>query len=117
MALHTTTMATPNYLLIAIQKSEVCKEADELATVCSEVVMGDADMNQIKQDFSDLIISASENVSSVTINNILPNTTGAHDERIEEINLYLKSKCRDTGARFVDNDQNFLFRDGSCDKK
>ena len=27
----------------------------------------------------------------------------------------IKGKCRDTGARFVYNDHNFLFRDGSCD--
>ena len=77
--------------------------------------MGDADMTQEKQDSSDLITSASENVSSVTISSVLPDTTGACNERIKEINNFLKDKCRDTGARFVDNDQNFLFRDGSCD--
>ena len=38
-----------------------------------------------------------------------------HDERVKEINNFLKDKCRDTGAQFLDNDQNFLFRDGSCD--
>ena len=70
---------------------------------------------QVKQDFSDLITSASENVSSVTISSVLPDTTGARDERIKEIKKFLKNKSRDTGARFVDNDQNFLFRDGSCD--
>ena len=48
----------------------MCKEADELTIVCIEVIMGDADMNQVKQDFSDLISSASENVSSVTLNNV-----------------------------------------------
>ena len=63
----------------------MCKEDDELTIICNEVVMSDADMNQVKHDFSDLIISASENVSSVTISNVLPDTTGAHDERIEEI--------------------------------
>ena len=75
----------------------------------------------MKQDFSD---SASEKVSSVTISSVtissvtissvLPDTTGAHDERVTAINNFLKDKCRDTGARFVDNDQNVLFRDGSC---
>ena len=42
--------------------------------------MSDADTNQVKQDFSDLITSASENVSSVMISNVLPDTTGAHDD-------------------------------------
>ena len=115
VALHTTSRATPKDLQIAVQWSEMCKEADELTIVCSEVVMGDADMTQVKQDFSDLITSVSENVSSVTISSVLPDTTGEHDERIKEINNFLKDKCRDTGVRFVDNDHNFLFRNGSCD--
>ena len=72
-------------------------------------------MTQVKQDFSDLITSAPENVSSVTISSVLPDTTGTRDDRIKEINNFLKDKCSDTGARFVDNDNNFLFRDGSCD--
>ena len=114
VALHTTSRATPKDLQIAVQWSEVCKDADELPIVCSEVVMGDADMTLVKQDFSDLITSASEKVSSVTISSVLPDTTGAHDERVKEINNFLKDKCRDMGARFVDN-ENFLYRDGSCD--
>ena len=63
MALHATSRATPNDLLIAVQWSEVCKEADELTIVCSEVAMSDADMTQVTHDFSDLITSAPENVS------------------------------------------------------
>ena len=42
VALYTTSRATPKDLLIAVQWSEVCKEADELTIICSEVVMGDA---------------------------------------------------------------------------
>ena len=85
VALHTTSRATPTYLLIAIQRSEVCKEDDELTIVCIEVVMSDADMNQVKQYFSELSSSASENVSSVTISSVLPDTTGARDGSIKEI--------------------------------
>ena len=47
IALHTTTRAAPKYLLIATQ-----------TIVCNEVVMGEADMNQVKHNFSDLIISS-----------------------------------------------------------
>ena len=78
MALHTTSRATPKDLQIAVQQSEVCKDskaADKLTIVCSEVVMGDADMTQVKQDFSDPITSASETVSSVTISSVLPGAT------------------------------------------
>ena len=113
--LYTTSRATPKDLLIAVQWSEVCKEADEITIVCREIVMGDADMTQVKQDFSDLITSASENVSNVRISSVLPDTTGTRGERINEINNFLKDKCRYTGARLVDNGQNFLFHDGSCD--
>ena len=77
--------------------------------------MSDADMTQVKQDFSDLITSVSENVSSVTISSVLPDTIGARDGSIKEIKNILKDKCRDSGARLVDNDQNYLFRDVSCD--
>ena len=115
VALHTTSRATPKDLLIVVQWTEVCKEADELTIVCSEVVTGDGDMTQVKQDFSDLITSASENVSRVTIRTVLLDTTRARYEMIKEINNFLKDTFRDTGARFVDNDHNLLFRDGSCD--
>ena len=74
MALHTTTRATPKDLLVATQRCEVCKEADELTIVCSEVVLGDANMTQVKQDFSDVVTSASENVSSVSISRVLLDT-------------------------------------------
>ena len=55
VALHATSRATPKDLLIA----EVCKEADEFTIVCSEVVMGDADMTHVKHDISELLTSAS----------------------------------------------------------
>ena len=124
VALHTTSSATPKDLLIAGKWNEACKEADEVTIVCSEVVVGDADMTQMKQDFSDLISvhrrctttsSSCIDVSSVTISSVLPDATGTRDERIKESKTFLKDKGRDTVARFVDNDHNFLFRDGSCD--
>ena len=77
----------------------MCKEADQLTIVCIEVVTGDADMTQLKQDFSDLITSASENIRNVTISSVLPDATGTRDERIKGITNFLKDKCRDTGAR------------------
>ena len=43
--------------------------------------MGDADMTQVKQDFSDLITNASENINNVTISSVLPDTTGARDKK------------------------------------
>ena len=92
----------------------MCKEADEVTIVCSEVVICDAVMTQVKQDFSDLITSAPD-VSIMTTSSVLPDTTGTHGERIKEINNFLKNNCRDMGVRFVDIVQNVLFPDVSCD--
>ena len=38
----------------------------------------------------------------MTISSVLPSTAGAQDDRIQETNNYIRNKCRDTGARFVD---------------
>ncbi len=51
----------------------------------------------------------------MTISSVLPSTAGTQDDTIKDINNFLRDKCRDTGARFVDNDQHVLFRDGSSD--
>ena len=115
MELHKTSNATPKDLLVAVQWSDVCKNADELTIVYGDGITEDANMEEVKQDFSDLITSATEAVKQVTISCVLPSTAGTQDDKIQEINNFLKTKCRDTGARFVDNDPNFLFRDGSCD--
>ena len=82
-------MATPNDLLTAVQWSDCCKEADELTTVCGEVVKGDTDLTQVKCDSSDPFTRAS--ACSVAISSVLPDATGTHAERIQEINSFLKT--------------------------
>ena len=72
-------------------------------------------MEEVKQDFSDLITTATEDIKRVTISSGLPSRAGAQEDNIQEINNFIRNKCRDTGAKFVNNDNNFLFRDGSCD--
>ena len=47
--------------------------------------MSDVDMNQVKQDFSDLITSALDNVSSVTISNVLSDTT---ETRLRKLTIF-----------------------------
>ena len=113
--LHKTSNATPKDLLEAVQWSDVCTNSDELAIVYGDGITEDANMEEVKQDFSDLITTATEAIKQATIRNVFPSTAGTQDDKIQEIYSFLKNKCRDTGARFVDNDSNFLFRDGSCD--
>ena len=113
--LHKASKATPKDLLVAVQWSDVCKNADELTIVCSDGITENANMEELKQDFSDLITTATEDIKRVNISSVLPSTAGAQDDKIQEIKIFIRNKCRDTGAKFVDNDNNFLFRDGSCD--
>ena len=49
VALHKASKATLKNVLIAVQWRELCKEADELTIVCSEVVMGEVDMTQVNR--------------------------------------------------------------------
>ena len=51
-------------------------------------------MEEVKQDFSDLITSATEAVKQVTISSVLPSTAGTQDDNIKEINT-----SRPTGNR------------------
>ena len=100
VALQTTSRATPKDLLIAGKWNEACKEADEVTIVCSEVVVVDADMTQMKQDFSDLTSvhrrctmtssSMHDDLISVTISSVLPDATGTRDEKIKESKTFLK---------------------------
>ena len=71
-------------------------------------------INRLLPYFSDLITTATEYIKRVTISSVLPSTS-TQDDKIQEINNFIRNKCRDIGAKFVDNDNNFLFRAGSCD--
>ena len=72
--LHKASKATPKDLLVAVQWSDVCKNADELTIVCSDEIPEDANMEEVKQDFSDLITTATEDIKRVTISSVLPST-------------------------------------------
>jgi len=58
-------------------------------------------------DVDSLITTATED--------IVPSIAGIQNDKVNKINNFLRDKCHNTGARFVDNDENFLFRDGFCD--
>ena len=42
-------------------------------------------MEEVKQDFCDLITTATEDIKRVTISSVLPSTAGAQDDKIKEI--------------------------------
>ena len=114
--LHKAFKATPKDLLVAVQWSDVYQNADELIIVCCDAITENANLEEVIQDFSDLITTASEDIKRMTISSVLPSTAGSQDDKEnQQVNSFIINKCRDTGAKFVDNDNNFLFRDGSCD--
>ena len=79
--LHKASKATPKDLLVAVQWSDVCKNADELTIVCSDGITENANMEELKQDFSDLITTATEDINRVNISSVLPSTAGAQDDK------------------------------------
>ena len=69
----------------------------------------------ILRDIHKVTIADNEPVALHTTSRATPKDLLIAVQWSEVCNNFLKDKCRDTGARFIDNDQNFLFRDGSCD--
>ena len=53
--LHKAFKVTPKDVVVAVQWSDVCKNADELTIVCSDAFTENANLEEVMQDFSDLI--------------------------------------------------------------
>ena len=72
-------------------------------------------IEEVKQEFTDLLNGAVEVANTLTVGRVLSDITGSNNERIHDINYVLKNKCLEIGTTFVDSDRNFRFQDGSCD--
>ena len=70
--LHKTSKATPKDLLVAVQWSDICTNANELTIMCGNGITEDANMEEVKQDFSDLATTTTEVINRVTISSVLP---------------------------------------------
>ena len=106
--LHKASKATPKDLLVAVQWSDVCKNADEMTIVCSDGITENASMEEVKQDFCDLITTATEDTKRMTISSVLPSTAGTQDDKIQEINNFIKNKCREKRCQVCRQRQQFL---------
>ena len=72
--------------------------------------------NSSESEIFDSMIATAKSISDcVTISSALP-CLKDQQKNIETFNRWLKNKCQVTQVTFVDNDQNFVFRDGSFDK-
>ena len=72
MELHKTSKATPKDLLASSSRpvERRLQNADELTIVCGDGITEDASMEEVKQDFSDLITTATEGITRVTISSV-----------------------------------------------
>ena len=90
MELHKTPKATPKDFLLAVQWSDVCKNADELTIVCGNGITEDANMDEVKQVFSDLITTAIEDINRVTISSVYLPQRGHKTTKLSKFTISLE---------------------------
>ena len=44
-----------------------CNDTDELPITCSDIIMEDTNVEEVKQDFNDLITTATEDMNGITV--------------------------------------------------
>ena len=71
----------------------------------------------IQVDFKALLRKAQAVTSEITVSSVLPvnKGNGVYLGRLIEVNDQLKSTCDEMDVKFVDNDTNFTFRNGTVD--
>ena len=77
----------------------------------------DVPAEKIQVDFEALLRKAQAVTSEITASDVLPVITGNEIKlgRLIEVNDRLKSTCGELDVKFVDNDTNFTFRNGTVD--
>ena len=77
----------------------------------------DVPTEEIQVDFEALLRKAHAVTSEITVSSVLPVITGSEIKlgRLIEVNDRLKSTCGELKVKFVDNDTNFTFRNGTVD--
>ena len=77
----------------------------------------DVPTEKIQVDFKALLRKAQAVTSEITVSSVLPvnKGNGVYLGRLIEVNDQLKSTCDEMDVKFVDNDTNFTFRNGTVD--
>ena len=77
----------------------------------------DVPTENIQVDFKALLRKAQAVTSEITVSSVLPvnKGDGVYLGRLIEVNDQLKSTCNEMDVKFVDNDTNFTFRNGTVD--
>ena len=79
-------------------------------------IMGDATADDVSNEVSRLLRTAKSVAPSVKLSRVIPTTRRTTDiQRRNTLNDQLRATCEENNATFVDNDNNFTFRNGAVD--
>jgi len=100
-----------------LDNRDLTADTSELILVCgTREADCDSALDSVSSDIDQLLSKAKEKCTKVTVSSVLPRTDKDVKDRTDSINTLLKSKCLESDVRFVDQDQNFRYADGSVDK-
>ncbi len=78
--------------------------------------MGDATADDVRNEVSRLLRTAKSAAPSVKLSSVIPTKRRTTDiQRRNTLNDQLRATCEENNATFVDNDNNFTFRNGAVD--
>ena len=73
-------------------------------------------LDEINDGFSRKIDTAKTAVNTVYVCSVLPTSANKNNERRERANEMIRATCEVKNAKFINNDLNFTYRNGSCDE-
>ena len=73
-------------------------------------------LDEINDGFIRMIDTAKTAANTVYVCSVRPTSANKNDERRERANEMIRATCEVKNAKFINNDLNFTYRDGSCDE-
>ena len=98
-----------------LEDSSITNNIDNVVIVSDLCSDGETTLEQLSHDFDTMVAKAKSIANTIKISSVIPSTDDLN-ERCERFNHWMRDKCREATVTFVDNDINFVFRDGSRDR-
>ena len=96
--------------------TEMIRDVNNIVIVCdSHDPSSDTPLEQISHEFDVMVAKAKSVASSVTVSSVPPVANKDQNEVVDKFNYWLKDKCSTSEVNYIDNNLNFVFRDGTCD--
>ena len=73
-------------------------------------------VERIREQLTVLVTKAKAKTPAVTVSSVLPVLNRADAEFVAEVNRQMRTTCDELNVKFVDNDANFAFKDGTVDR-